>query len=175
MHVQSKAGCVSEVNCVPQLCAASSPRGNSPWRTHEAGQSSHTGCLPPPLSCTSHSDWDPCRISEIISDRRVSPSLISAWDEGMKNKYPGRDGASRGACVPPQKTCVSVCPPAASLGVSSSCSEPVKSHLLVFIRRREPMGAGLGRLVPPQHHQEAGRSLQDCAPPRMLGLLTLQD
>lgn len=53
-----------------------SPQGNSPWRTREAGQSSRTGCLPPPLSYTSHSDWDPCRISEIISDTSVSPSLI---------------------------------------------------------------------------------------------------
>lgn len=62
-------------------CAGVSPRGSSPWRTREEGQSSRTGCLPPPLSYTSHSGWDPSRILELISDTSVSPSLISL---GMK-------------------------------------------------------------------------------------------
>lgn len=52
-----------------------SPLGNSPWRTREAVQSSHTGCPPPPLSCTSHSDSGPCWLSERTPDT-VCPSLI---------------------------------------------------------------------------------------------------
>lgn len=95
-----------------------SPQGNSPWRTREAGQSSRTGCLPPPLSCTSHSDWDPCRISEMISDTSVSPSLISVGVKCKKNSpilcESSRCEATDAAAVTPSLPPPRVSPPALS-------------------------------------------------------------
>lgn len=132
-----------------------SPRGSSPWRTREAARSSRTGCPPPPLSCTSHSDWDPWRISEIISDTSVSPSLISAgiWTQ-RKESGPagacvkGRRGADNSSdrCGASQLALAVYAP---DYPCVSACSVPVKCHLTVFIASQEPMAAVGRRLVPP--------------------------
>ncbi len=126
------------------MCGVS-PLGSSPWRTREAGQSSRTGCLPPPLSYTSHSDWDPCRISEIISDTSVSPSLISVGIKCRKKSNPRairRDlkATDAVAVTPRLPACL---PPCLRLLWAGKC------HLPVFITSREPMAAGGMRLVPP--------------------------
>lgn len=122
-----KTGDVASRSSVCSLSGVS-PLGNSPWRTREAGQSSRTGCLPPPLSYTSHSDWDPCRISEIISDTSVSPSLISAGIECKETSpvpcawivemWSDRcvHGTSQLACLP-TTLCVSAC----SVPVNAIC------------------------------------------------------